>query len=305
MNFFQNKRILVTGGAGFIGSHLTAALKKLEAKVTIPKKYIVDLASAAEAVKNKDMVFHLAAHVGGIHYNNSHPASLLYKNMLPTLHLLEAVKEAKIERTLIVSSACVYPRFCKVPTPESDGFKDEPEPTNYGYGWSKRMAELLAKTYHQEFGLKIAIVRPYNVYGPGDNFDTRQSHVIPGLIKRVCDGESPLIVWGDGSPTRSFVYVDDVVRGMLLALEKYPQPDPINLGTTEEIKIKDLARLIVKLSGKKTKIEFDRTKPNGQPRRNCDTTRAKRLLGWEAKINLKQGLPSVIKYYRDHVQKQD
>ena len=297
MNFYQNKRVLVTGGKGFIGSHLVDALVSLGAKVTVPEKHIIDGNSAAAATKGQQMAFHLAAHVVGPYYNNSHPATLMYRNLQPTLHLIEAAKEAKIDRMLLVSSACVYPRFCTIPTPENEGFKDDPEPTNFGYGWSKRIGEILAKTYNQEFGLKIGIVRPYNVYGPGDNFDPKQSHVIPALIKRVCDGENPLIVWGDGSPTRSFIYVDDVVRGMLTALEKYPQPDPINLGTREEIRIKGLAALIIKFSGKKTKLEFDTSKPNGQPRRNCDTTKAEKILNFQAKTTLAEGLPKAIEYY--------
>lgn len=303
MNIFQNKKVLVTGGNGFIGSHLVKKLKLLKAKVTIPKKHIIDAQSAAEAVKGQEIIFHLAAHVGGIHYNNIHPATLLHRNLLPTLNLLEAARKVKIERMLLVSSACVYPRSCPLPTPETAGFIDDPEPTNYGYGWSKRMAEILAKTYHQEFGLKIGIVRPYNVYGPGDNFDPAQSHVIPALVKRICDGENPLVVWGDGSPTRSFIYVEDVVDGMLKAIAKYPQPDPINLGTQDEICIKDLAELIIKLAKVKTTLQFDQSKPNGQPRRNCDVTKAKNILNFSAKTRLIEGLPEVIKYYRQYVKK--
>lgn len=301
MNFWENKPVLVTGGRGFIGRHLVEALVKLKAKVRVPSAHIIDEVSATKAVKGQSAIFHLAAHVGGIHYNNSHPGTLLYKNILPTLHLIEAARKETVDRMLIVSSACVYPRFCTIPTPESEGFKDDPEPTNFGYGWSKRIAELLARTYHQEFGLKIGIVRPYNVYGPGDNFDPAQSHVIPALIKRIIDGENPLVVWGDGSPTRSFIYVDDVVVGMLKALERYPQPDPINLGTRDEISIKQLAELIIKLSNIKTQLVFNPSRPNGQPRRNCDTATAEKLLKFKAKISLEQGLPETIKYYLHHV----
>jgi len=205
----------------------------------------------------------------------------------------------------LVSSACVYPRFCTIPTPESEGFLDEPEPTNYGYGWSKRMAEIFAKTYFKEHKMKIGIVRPYNGYGPRDDFKPNTSHVIPALVKRVCDGENPLIVWGDGSSTRSFIYVSDIVKGMMLALEKYPRPDPINLGTTEEISIKDLSKLIIKLAKLKTKIQFDPKKPNGQPRRNCHIKKALKVINFKATTKLTQGLPQVIKYYRDHVQKEN
>lgn len=306
MNFYQNKRVFVTGGYGFIGTYLVAALKAVGAKVTALSHQDLDLENAqavAVAMNHHDFVFHLAAHVGGIHYNQAHPARLLHRNLLPILNVLEAARLVKIKRLLLVSSACVYPRHCLVPTPESEGFKAEPEPTNYGYGWAKRIAEVLAKTYAQEYGLRVGIVRPYNAYGPGDNFDPKQSHVIPALVKRVLDGENPLVVWGDGSASRSFIYVDDVVKGMMLALEKYPVPDPVNLGTQEEIKIKDLVTLIIRISGKKLPVKFDLTKPNGQPRRNCDTTKAEQLLGFRAKVKLAQGLESVINYYRDYVQK--
>ncbi len=323
MSFYQNKRVLVTGGAGFIGSHLVESLVKQKARVTVPTRHLEveflnsvkskiqlikgdlkDLKFVEKIVKNQDFVFHLAAHVGGINYNNNHPATLLYANILPTIHLIEAARQAVIDRLLIVSSACIYPRFCTIPTPETEGFKDEPEPTNYGYGWGKRFAEILAKTFSQEFAMRIGIVRPYNAYGPRDNFDPHQSHVIPALVKRVCDGENPLIVWGDGSPTRSFIYVTDIVRGMMLALEKHPEPDPINLGIDEEISIKDLVKLIIKFSGRTTTIEFDTTKPNGQPRRACDTVKAQKVLKFKAKVTLDQGLPQVINYYLNHVQNQ-
>lgn len=308
MNFYKNKRVFITGGTGFIGTHLVDKLKSLEAKVTAPSRRELDLNEAekvTQALAGYDFVFHLAASVGGIHYNQDHPGSLMYQNLLPTLNALEAARKVRIKRLLLASSACVYPRFCTIPTPESEGFRDEPEPTNYGYGWAKRVGEILAKTYAAEYKMLIGIVRPYNAYGPGDNFDPGRSHVIPGLVKRVVDGENPLLVWGDGSATRSFIFVDDVVDGLLLALEKYPVPDPINLGTTEEVKIKELAEMIIRLSGLKTKIKFDTTKPNGQPRRRCATAKAKKLLGFNAKVGLEQGLPLVIKYYRDHVQKKD
>ena len=306
MSFYHNKSVFVTGGNGFIGSHLVKALKQQKAKLEAPSRKKLDLSDAKatnQALKNIDYLFHLAAHVGGIHYNNAHPATLLHQNLLPTLNILEAARLNKVKRVLIVSSACVYPRHCTIPTPESEGFLDHPEPTNFGYGWSKRIAEILAKTYSQEFNLKIGIVRPYNVYGPGDNFDPKQSHVVPALIKKVCDDQNPLVVWGDGSATRSFIFVKDVVKGLLLALEKYPKPDPINLGTTEEISIKDLTQLIIKLAGIKTTIKFDKSKPNGQPRRNCDTKKAVNLLNFKATTKLKTGLPKAIKYYQDHVQK--
>lgn len=324
MSFYQNKKVLVTGGTGFIGSHLVEKLVNQKAKVTvlslqsqlkakfvnhlkeitIKKVDLNDLDTTIKATRNQDYIFHLAAHVGGIHYNDTHPATLFYKNVVPALNVVEASRLNKVKRLLMVSSACVYPRHCTIPTPESEGFKNEPEPTNYGYGWSKRFIEILAKTYFLEHNMKIGIVRPYNVYGPRDNFGSK-SHVIPALVRRVMQGEDPIIVWGDGSPTRSFIYVEDVVKGMMLALEKYPKPDPINLGTTEEISIKDLVKLIIKLSGKKAQIKFDRQKPNGQPRRNCNIKKAKKILKFKTVTKLEQGLPKVIKYYQDHVKEKN
>lgn len=322
MNFFQNKRVLVTGGAGFIGSHLVEALVKLKARITVSSRhshleFLTPVLSKINLVTgdlknphftdkllfNQDYVFHLAATLGGISYNNTHSATLLHENILPTINLFHSAANKKIRKILLVSSACVYPRFCTIPTPEAEGFKDEPESTNYGYGWSKRLAEILAKTYHQEFNLPVVIVRPYNAYGPRDNFDPLYSHVIPALVKRICDGENPLIVWGDGSATRSFIYVTDVVVGMLTALEKQSSPDPINLGNSEEISMKNLAALIIKLAQVKTQMKFDPTQPNGQPRRSCNTAKAKTLLQFSSTITLTQGLPEVIRYYRQHVQK--
>lgn len=320
-NFWQGKRVVVTGGAGFIGSHLTKRLVKKGAWVTVmgrrPLTQINSLASLSpkaftyvtldlgrptprlfSLLKGQDIVFHLAGRIAGIEFNRNHPATMLRDNLRQTLNILEIARKAKIDRFQFVSSACVYPRFCTIPTPESEGFLDEPEPTNYGYGWAKRIGEVLAKTYAQEYGMKISIVRPYNCYGPFDNFAPETSHVIPALIKRVIGGENPVIVWGDGTPTRSFLYVEDLARGLMAAVEKYPEPDPINLGTEEEISIKDLIKLIIKISGRKSRIVFDKTKPNGQPRRNCDTRKAREKIGFKAKINLSEGLKRTLVWYQ-------
>lgn len=193
--------------------------------------------------------------------------------------------------------------FCTIPTPETEGFKDDPEPANFGYGWSKRVAEVQAKSYSQEYGMKIAIVRPYNMYGPRDHFDPNVSHVIPALIKRVFDGENPLTVWGDGEQTRSFLYVTDSARGILLATEKYPTADPINLGTDEEVKIKDLINLIIELSRTEPKptIFFDTKKPAGQPRRNSDNRKAREKIGFDANVSLREGIERTINWYKENI----
>ena len=318
-NFWKNKKVLVTGGAGFIGSHVVEKLILREAKVTVlddlqngnlnnlkhlDKKYVfikgdcTDQKTAEEACKDIDVVMNLAARVGGIEYNRTHQATMLKDNLLIGTVMLEAARKMNVERFLVVSSACVYPRNCSVPTPESEGFLDEPEPTNGGYGWAKRMNELSGKYYNEEFGMKVGIVRPYNCYGPRDHFDDETSHVIPALIKRVLAGENPIKVWGTGNQTRAFLYVEDLAEGMILAIEKYPVPDPINLGTDEEISINNLIKHILKKSDINAKILFDTSKPDGSPRRNSDNRKAVEKTGFAAKTKLDEGLAKTIEWYR-------
>lgn len=318
-SFWRNRKVLITGGTGFIGSFVTESLIKLGAKVTITtlkndldnisavKKDVeiikVDLtqfAGAIKATKKQEIVLNLASKVAGIQYNISHPVDMFSDNIQITKNLLEASLKNNVERFLITSSACVYPRHCKIPTPETEGFTDDPEPTNLGYGWGKRVAELLGRFYAMQYGMKVAIARPYNAYGPRDDFEPETSHVIPGLIRRVFEGESPLVVWGSGKQTRSFLYAEDFARGLIEITEKYATADPVNIGSDEETSIANLAKLIVKISGKNTKIKFDRTKPDGQPRRKCDTTKAFQKFGFKSKINLEEGLKRTITWYRQH-----
>ncbi len=319
-DFWRNKRVLVTGGAGFIGSHLVEKLLKRDANVTVLDNFrngkmknlelvknkikivngdIPDIKVARKACKNQEIVLNLAAKVAGIEFNRTHQATMLFKNIPIALTMLDAARLESVERFLVVSSACVYSRNCLIPTPESEGFLDEPEPTNGGYGWAKRMAELLGKYYAEEFGMKIGIVRPYNCYGPRDHFDPKTSHVIPALIKKVFDGENPIRVWGSGKQTRAFLYVDDLAEGMMAAIEKYPTPDPVNLGTNEEVSIKELIEKIVKISGFKTRIIFDTSKPDGSPRRNSDNRKAKEKIGFMAATSLNKGLQKTITWYKN------
>lgn len=322
MNFWENKKVLLTGGTGFIGSHLVERLvdkgakvkvvdnlenssldnlSRVKHKIEFAKRDLRNLNDCREASQNQEIVLNLAAKVGGIEFNKNHPGTIFRDNVLINTNMLEAARSNMIERFLVVSSACVYPRYCTIPTPEEEGFKGVPEPTNEGYGWAKRMAEVQARAYAQEFGMKIAIIRPYNTYGPRDHFDPEKSHVIPALIKRIFDGENPLTVWGDGEQSRAFLYVEDLAAGMLKVIEAYPVCDPLNLGTIEEIKIKDLVRLIIKLSGKNPKVYFDTSKPSGQPKRNCDNRKAKQKIDFEAKINLREGLTKTIVWYKNEL----
>jgi len=319
--FWRKKRVLVTGGTGFVGSHLTELLIKKGARVSIigmeaPNRvrnlnltvsdvnyHRIDASKLSGRLvrffQGHDIIFHLAARVAGIGYNSTHPATMLHDNLALTLTALEAARIGGVKRFQYVSSACVYPRHCTIPTPETEGFSGDPEPTNFGYGWAKRMGEVLARTYGDEHGLEVSIVRPYNGYGPRDNFDPETSHVIPALIKRVVGGEDPVVVWGDGSSTRSFLYVEDFARGLLEACEKYPVADPVNIGSDEEISIKDLVKLIIEISGSQANVTFDSSKPNGQPRRNCDTSKAREKIGFVAKVSLREGLKKTIEWYKN------
>ena len=310
----------MTGGAGFIGSYVVELLLDRGASVSITAigdnlKNIghlrgnievikADLRNARDALgatKNKEIVLNLASRVTGIVYNTNHPVIMFNENVEISKNVIAAAHQNGVERFLVTSSACVYPRNCTIPTPETDGFLDDPEPSNLGYGWAKRVAELQGRFYNLEYGMKIAIARPYNAYGPRDNFDPAISHVIPGIIKRVFDGEDPLVVWGSGKQTRSFLYASDFARGLLEVTEKYAVCDPVNIGTSEEVTIGNLAKMIVKISGKKVVIKFDTTKPDGQPRRNCDTKKAFEKVGFRAQVSLEEGLGKTIKWYRKQV----
>ena len=317
--FWKNRKVLVTGGAGFIGSHVVEKLIERGATVTVLDnlqngslknldsykgkfKFIkgdcIDPKVSDKACAGQNIVMNLAARVGGIDYNRRHQATMLRDNLLIGSVMIESARKAGVERFLVVSSACVYPRNCSVPTPEVEGFLDEPEPTNGGYGWAKRMNEKSGFYYAEEFGMKVGIVRPYNCYGPRDHFDPDTSHVIPSLIKRIVDGEDPVIVWGDGKQTRAFLFVTDLAELMINAIEKYPVPEPINLGTDEEISIKELVENILKITDKKYKIKFDTTKPNGSPRRNSDNTKARKEIGYAPRVALDEGLKKTIEWYR-------
>ena len=321
--FYEGKRVLVTGGAGFIGSHLVEMLVQLGAIVTVPVRKTTGLRYLAEVekdinlveadlfdrksvdavIKGHSIVMHLAAAKGGgIAHSMRHHGSLFRDNMLSFINVLDAARCASTDRFLVVSSACVYPREATIPTPEADGFRDAPELTNAGYGWSKRMEEYMALAYADQYGMNIGIARPFNAYGPRDDFFHETNHVIPGLITRVVGGEDPLTVWGSGKQTRSFLYVSDFARGLLITCAHDQVRGPVNLGSEEEISIGELARLIIELSGTTSAVSFDTSKPDGQPRRACDTRLAKQLIGFRAAVPLREGLKKTINWYRNEKQ---
>lgn len=319
MTFWSGRSVLVTGGSGFIGSHLVEALLDAGAGVRVAGRdearfravlgdrasqatYLQgDLSSPAfstQACTGVEAVFNLAAQVAGVGYNRQHPGTMFFSNTVPGLTLLDAAAHAGVDRFLVVSSACVYRRDATVPTPEHEGFIDDPEPTNIGYGWAKRVLEVQAHCYARQFPMQIGIARPYNGYGPRDNFAWETSHVIPALIRKVVEGQDPVPVWGDGSQTRSFLYVTDFVAGLMLTLERYAVCDPINIGSDEEVAMSHLIELIVRLAGTGARIEFEPDKPGGQPRRRGDYTRAREVLGFEAAVPLAEGLRRTIEWYR-------
>ena len=317
MSFWTQKKVVVTGGRGFIGSHLVERLLEAGANVKVgdsayPNGTVNDLATqdvelhdgdladpenCRKICRGADVVMHLAAKIRGVGYNVKHHGEMFFSNAVMNLHMLEAARLAGVDRFLCVSTVGVYPKDCKVPTPEEDGFKGEPEETGYGYGWAKRQAEVQARCYKSEYGMKIAIVRPYNVYGPRMDFNPETAPVVSSQIRKVLEAKDVLTIWGNGEQSRSFTYVSDEVIGMMLTLEKYPEADPLNIGTSEEIKIKDLVQLIVRLSGKNLQLVFDTSKPAGAARRCPDISKAKRLIGYQPEVRMEEGLQKTIEWY--------
>jgi len=318
-SFYKNKKVLITGGDGFIGSHLTPRLVELDAEVTVvgrkkipnnlrnkPNLQYLSLdllkqSQCKKAVKDIDFVFHLAGIAGGIGYSSRHQSTLFTKNSLLCFNMLNAIINSSIQRFQFVSSVAVYPYKDRGILSESLGVVGKPEKKSLGYGWAKRYGELLCKLVADEFGMKISIIRPDNTYGEKDNFDPSQARVIPALIQKVNESNDQVEVWGSGNQKRSFVYVKDVIQGILLGLKEYPYPEPINISSNEPTSIKKLVELIVKLSKKRIKIKFNQNKPEGSKIRILDIKKARDLLGYAPKWSLKDGLTSTIKWYKQNI----
>ncbi|VXD21952.1 GDP-L-fucose synthase family protein [Planktothrix paucivesiculata] len=305
-----NKRILVTGGAGFLGRQVVAQLLQSGAdpnKIMIPRSQeynLCTLDACQKVVQGQDIVIHLAAHVGGIGLNLVKPAELFYDNLMMGTQLIESAYRAGVKKFVCVGTICAYPKFTPVPFKEDDLWEGYPEETNAPYGIAKKALLVQLQSYRQQYGFNGIYLLPVNLYGPEDNFDPKSSHVIPALVRKVHEaqkrGDQTLPVWGDGSPTREFLYSTDAGRGIVMATQLYNEPDPVNLGTNHEVTIKDLVETICELMEFQGEIVWETDKPNGQPRRCLDTTRAKEKFGFMAEVGFKEGLKNTIEWYRQH-----
>jgi GDP-L-fucose synthase len=311
--YFENKRFLVTGGAGFLGSAVVKGLEERGAsEIIVPRSTEYDLIKLEDIVRllnetKPDVVIHLAAVVGGIGANRDHPGEYFYKNLMMGVQLIEHSRLMGVDKFVAIGTICSYPKHTPVPFKEEDFWKGYPEETNAPYGLAKKMMMVQSAAYRDQYGFNSIGLLPVNLYGPGDNFNPDSSHVIPALIKKCIDakdaGEEEIVVWGTGKATREFLYVDDASTGILLATEKYNESEPINLGAGFEISIKNLVNLIVSLTGFGGRVVWDSSKPDGQPRRKLDTTKARNLFGFEAKVNFKEGLQKTIEWYQSHREK--
>jgi GDP-L-fucose synthase len=298
--------VAVTGGTGFLGRHLAAELEGHGAKVFALGRAGYDLRRRAEidrmlADTRPDAVVHLAAVVGGIGANRDQPGRFFYENALMGIELLEACRVAGIPKTVVAGTVCAYPKHTPVPFSEAALWDGYPEETNAPYGLAKKLLLVQAQAYRDQYGMNAVYLLPVNLYGPGDNFDLHSSHVIPAMIRKFAEardrGESRVVLWGDGSPTREFLHVRDAARAFRLALERYDGPDPVNLGSGEEIAIGELAALVAGATGYRGEVVWDTTKPNGQPRRRLATDRARALLGFEATVPLREGIAELVAWY--------
>jgi GDP-L-fucose synthase len=309
-NFWQDKRVCVTGGAGFLGSFLLKKLAERGAQdVFVPRIEDYDLTKLEDQERmlddaKPDLVIHLAALAGGIGANRARPAEFFYKNLMMGVPLLHKSWEKGVSKFVAIGTICAYPKFTPIPFREENLWEGYPEETNAPYGLAKKMLLVQSQAYRDQYGYNSIYLLPVNLYGPGDNFNLETSHVIPALIRKCVEaqqrGDEQIVVWGTGFPTREFLYVGDAAEGIVLAAENYNGNEPVNLGSGMEISIKDLVELIVKLTGFEGKVIWDKTKPDGQPRRALDVKRAKEYFGFEAKTPFEEGLRNTIEYFKAH-----
>jgi GDP-L-fucose synthase len=301
-------RVLITGGGGFLGSHLVDRLHSEGIDPFVPRRRDYDLTRVEDverlfATARPELVIHLAAEVGGIGANRANPGRYWFANLMMGVHVLEQSRVSGLQKLVLMGTICSYPKFAPVPFREDDLWNGFPEETNAPYGVAKKTLLTGAQGYRDQYGLRSIFLLPVNLYGPRDNFDLETSHVIPALIRKMADAreqnESEVVLWGDGSPTREFLYVDDCAEAIWLAAQTYDEPQPVNLGTGEEISIRELAELIAELIGYDGEIVWDTSRPNGQPRRKLDVSRAEELFGFRARTSLRDGLERTVAWYLD------
>jgi GDP-L-fucose synthase len=307
MSYFSGKKILLTGGAGFLGQYVLKELLNKGVKrknILIPRSASCNLnvlANVKKAVKGQDIVIHLAGLVGGIGFNQEKPGQMVYENLLMGLHLFEQSRLAGVKKLVTLGTVCCYPKVTPVPFKEEDLWNGYPEETNAPYGLAKKMLLIMSKGYREQYNFNSIFLIPVNLYGPRDNFDPQSSHVIPALIRKISQAKKnkkkEIVVWGTGKPTREFLYVADCARAIVLATEKYNQSEPVNIGAGFEISIKDLVELIAQLMDYGGRIVWDKNKPDGQPRRCLDTSKAYKEFGFKAKTDFKQGLKKTIDWW--------
>jgi GDP-L-fucose synthase len=303
---WRDRRVVVTGGAGFLGSFVVERLRNFGAEVFIPRRRDYDLVQL-EAVRalladaRPETIIHLAARVGGIGANREHPAGFFYDNLMMGTQLLHESYRTGVGKFVAIGTVCAYPKFAPIPFREEDLWNGYPEETNAPYGLAKKMLLVQSESYRQEYGYNSIFLLPVNLYGPRDNFDPTSSHVIPALIKKCVEakarGDQEIVAWGDGSPTREFLYVEDAADGILLAAERYNRSDPVNLGSSSEISIKDLVGTIARLTGFEGRLVWDTSQPNGQPRRKLDISRAEAEFGFRSQTSFEEGLRRTLDWY--------
>jgi len=313
MNFWKDKRVLITGGAGFLGSLVVEKLRDRQCQsIFVPrsKDYnLVEMENVRRLYRDAcpDIVIHLAAVVGGIGANRANPGKFFYENLMMGVQMIEVGRQMRIEKFVAIGTICAYPKFTPIPFKEEDLWNGYPEETNAPYGLAKKMLLVQAQAYRQQYGFNAIYLLPVNLYGPRDNFDLDSSHVIPALIRKCLEakekGQDQIVAWGDGSPTREFLYAEDAAEGILLATERYNKSNPVNLGSGSEISIRNLLEMIVRLTRFEGKIAWNTSKPNGQPRRKLDISRAEQEFGFRAQVPFEQGLKITIDWYMKNIPK--